>query len=56
LIEMKIEDSRKIAQDMQSGIFSRLSLQDQLRIRDMIRLKRITNFNQYMQAVQFGGS
>jgi len=48
---MKIEESRKIAQDMQKGLFSRLPLQEQLRIRDRIRLKKITNFDDYMDEV-----
>ena len=51
---MTIEDSRKIAQAMQKGVFQKLTLFEQLKIQMRIRKKEINSYTDFINYLQEG--
>lgn len=51
-ITMTPEDSRKIAQAMQEGIFIKLDFSEQMKIRDMIAREEINSYDAFISYLQ----
>jgi len=49
---MTPEDSRKIAQAMQEGIFIKLDFSEQMKIRDMIAREEINSYDAFISYLQ----